>query len=78
MVRTPEEIRQLLFKSYIDLRRRTEENRDKMSKLIETMDPGDESYPGAKRLHRQLSNSVGILDTAIDELASHEDSTSDD
>jgi hypothetical protein len=68
MVRTPEEIRQLLFESYIDLRRRTEENCDKVSELIETMGPGDESYLETKGLHRQLSNAVDILNKAIDEL----------
>lgn len=76
MVRTPEEIHQSLIEVLSDLRRSTEENRDKISKLIETM--GDKSNPEAERLHRQLSNSVGILNKTMDELTSHEDSASAD
>ena len=66
MVRTPEEIRQSLLEILSDLRRSTQVNRDKISKLTEATGDG----PEAKRLHDRLSKSVGILDKAIDDLTS--------
>jgi hypothetical protein len=64
----PKEIHQALIEMFKELRSSTQTNLDTIKKLIAGMGPRDPSWNSAQDLHRQLSNAIATLDTAIDRL----------